>query len=377
MVLRKAHPKRKQKNIAKRLSSAFCIQVFLFAIAGLIGSKIFWYNAIDLPSECIEIGEEKVVKESNDTFPFLLSYGPYQDTKSGNYLMILRYDTDQKGNIYQVYTDMGVEVMEEGELNPKYHYICTIVRKPDVKIQMLVHYGGIGNIKVHYVAVYPMWRIILMLLFILGCICYLIIGEKWEKHALLFIQCASISLFIGTIYYVDCTANAVKDKWQFNILILAGTLIIMSEILGKIGKKELVFLSSLAECCFIEWRNIINYSYDYMSLYLTALFSTVFLLFIYGSVKGKRLYPVLTSILTIVFSIYSISQYVYFCYFKDFFTLKIIRLFFTAMGATASIQELISEEVLLQMVSLLLYVAVIITISLARRSGRRLLGSRT
>ena len=56
-----------------------------------------------------------------------------------------------------------------------------------------------------------------------------------------------------------------------------------------------------------------------------------------------------------LFGIYSMIQYMYYSYFKDFFTIKIVGLFLTAMEASSSISELLTQEALSYVGILLLY----------------------
>ena len=167
-------------------------------------------------------------------------------------------------------------------------------------------------------------------------------------------------LFISTIGYLDNVVLSAKESLWVILLFITNVLLFYSHLLQEFGKRELIFYQSVFTCIIAEWINVIAFDFDYMMLFLSALISVVVLYAAY-CIRNKRGSCISMFLITMIFVVYNIIQYMYYLYFKDFFTVKIIHLFTTAMEASASITELFTREVIGYLALLCLYVIVCVS----------------
>jgi len=291
----------------------------------------------------------------------MLSFGPYQKTRDEKYIVILQYETDSDGNYCQIYTDENRTVVTEQVLDKEKNVLCQIVQKPDTLLQVLTYYGGSGRLTIQSVKMIPVW---LLCAVIFVGILPLSVSLLCKKEVSKVVETIGIPiqlvLFISTIGYLDNVVLSAKESLWVILLFITNVLLFYSHLLQEFGKKELIFYQSVFTCIIAEWINVIAFDFDYMMLFLSALISVVVLYAAY-CIRNKRGSCISMFLITMIFVVYNIIQYMYYLYFKDFFTVKIIHLFTTAMEASASITELFTREVIGYLALLCLYVIVCVS----------------
>lgn len=332
---------------ALKLNKNLMISIILFVICCIININLFIYDSKVLYSECLERDEEKTINEENDKFgSFMLSYGPYHQTRKGYYLVILNYETDTSLNQYKVYSDNLTYTINEGTLTEGTKYVFNVVKVPNIKMQVLTFYNGVGMLHVKTVSVIPVWLLILMISIMILLGVYFAVRDNLRVIIQNIIVGLNIICFVGTVYYADDSENAIARSLFMAILLIGGLICCFAPVFNKLTKRIGVFLCSLITCWFIEWNNILNYNFKFKTLYITILISLCIYCLIFIVIRKNSRFYAGCLIVTGIFSFYSVIQYTYFTYFKDFFTAKIVRLIFTAAEATSSIQELITDKVI-------------------------------
>lgn len=330
------------------------VSTILFIVSSIILCMLCWYNSRKLSSGYIEDGTVKAVNENNSYGEIMLTYGPYHKLADADYLMILAYKTDSDNNRYELYAD-ECGVIREQILDKNKIFTFARVKWPDVGLQVLTKYGGNGSFEIFGVGIVPIWQVFVWMICVICLAVLYIYPDVTKKSWIFLIYLPFFLLFLGSAYSVDCSSNSLKNGWGTAGILLIGVLVLASVVFEKIQKAEMLGLLTIGAIWFLEWRNIQHYGFKYMTLYLTICISFGVVLLIYLLNKHRKLYNILLIGLTTIFGLYSIAQYMYFTYFRDFFTLKIIGLFFTAMEASASINELFTVKVLSYIIILSLY----------------------
>ena len=342
------------------------ISALLMGLSGIIIFMLFFYDAKKLPGEYIDIGNEKEIdeKEVNDE-EIMLTYGPYHQIKNSPCVVVLHYKTDVDDNLYKIYSDTSGTIQEDA-LSKDKHYIGTSIRENNISLQVLTYFEGIGSLKINWIFICPIWLIFAwgtgLLLMVIDA---MLREKKCDWFGDVSVLVSSI-VFIGTISYADCSANMHYQK-MFGILLLVGILVVLLQLFDRVDKDVALFALTVAFIGLIEWWNISYYGFKYMALYLTSVVSVGLLLCIYLLRNHPRIYSGLLIGITAIFSIYSMIQYIYYSYFKDFFTIKIIRLFSTAMEASASIKELLSFKAIGYLIALIIYIGLFIIILISKK----------
>lgn len=350
------------------LKKEYLISIFLFIASSIIGSTIFVYSWKELYSGYLDKNEKKYITEDNNEHgSFMLSYGPYHKLASGNYFVILSYKTDTNRNTYKLYSDNGGIVLNEGYLPEKTGYVIKTVKQPNVKLQVLTYFDGEGMLQINSIIIIPIWFLCLWGINLLLLIAYLIVKKGTRAIIKYFNFGFGIVLFAASMFYIDNSPDAALRSLFASALLFCGISSCMFLLFDKFQKREVLFLGSMITCWFVEWRNVINYNFEYMVLYLTILLTFCIYAFIYLIIKKRKLYYILLSIMTLVFALYSVVQYTYYCYFKDLFTVKIVRLLFTAAEATSSIQELITDKVLIYLGIMVGYIILLVVVLLSNK----------
>ncbi len=329
---------------------AIVISVILLGMSLLLGYRIFWYSGSDLPSGFLTENQERIANEKRFPEKIMLTYGPYHTLRSGSYLLGMHYAASEKGNEYRVYTDIGASVLETGALEESKTWAFAWVNHPGVQIQMLSYYGAEGELQIKGAFVIPVWLLAaagICLLFLFTELCLKLFWKKMPSIVRDVFPLPTIFLWCSTCFFVDDSAFTAKYSFFTAAWIIGGILIACLSLFDRIGKRELTFLSGFAACLFTEWHNLVNYEYDWRTFYFTAAGMFLIFLFLWRICKKERSFTISTAAVVIVFCVYSMAQYMYYLYFRDFFNIKIIKMLFTAMEATASIQALFTREVLL------------------------------
>lgn len=353
------------------------ISMILLGMSLLLGSRIFWYSGSNLPSGFLAENQERTANEKRFPEKIMLTYGPYHTLRSGSYLLGMHYAASAQGNEYSVYTDSGADVLEKGALNENKSWIFAKVNHPGVQIQMLSYYGAKGDLQIKDVFVVPVWLLAMAGICLILLFTEVFLNLFWKKmpsFARDFFPLPYLFLWGSICFLVDDSAFTAKYSLFTAVWIIGGILIACLVLFDRIGKRELIFLSGFAACLFTEWHNVANYEYDWRTFYFTAAGLFLFFLLLWRLCRKEKTFAIGTVAVVIVFCVYSMAQYMYYLYFRDFFNIKIVKMLFTAMEATASIEALFTREALLYPVimgSYLLFsaaISVIYKMTLAKKA---------
>lgn len=360
----------------KRIYKKQFICLVLFIITSIIGMTLFIYDGKVLSSGYIPKGEQKRVDGENDKGSFMLSYGPYHNLKDEYYIIALDYKTDTDYNSYEIYSDTTLTIYE-GELAKDATKVTYLIKKPNIKAQVLTFYSGIGTLQIDCVKVIPLKIIVIWFMSLLSILFSVVmkgrVGNIAEK-----ITEIMTSIFVLCIaFYVDDSA-AVQDNGKLILLLfLLGIFAMFCLSWEKVGYREEIFALSFTACCITEWKNIVNYNLRYMTWFLSGAIACCIFTICYLFIRNIRKYCIVTSCITITYIIYSAVQHVYYTYFKDFFTVKIIKLLFTAMEASSSIEELIDKDTLSYLGVGIVYVILMVFVKIKFNSKRRIVENRS
>ena len=341
--------------MSKKYRNIIFMVLFLMLSNLLIGS-LFLYDSKSLNNSRMESGSVKEINGSIVSEPVMLSSGPRQPLGEASYLVIVKYKTDSDDNLCEIYSD-ETGVIHDKVFSANHRFLVSIVKSPGAHLEILSYFCGQGSLRIDTVGIIPLWIFVInivsvfLLVIILGC------------RKLMNIEISDLVVilplwagFLGNVYYIDGSGRVSEIKLILALGVLLGLLLLIACFADKINKEVVWAGLTLAACWFLEWENIRHYNFSFRTLFFTECITFCFVLLIYLVCEHSlKRYCVLLIFLTTLFGIYSMIQYMYYSYFKDFFTIKIVGLFLTAMEASSSISELLTQEALSYVGILLLY----------------------
>ena len=349
----------------KKMNNVVIACLFLFIINSIVSVMIYIYDKNELYSGYVPQGEILSTENVNLKDAYMLSYGPYHELRSGYYLVLLSYKTDTENNTCSIYSDQ-TSVLCESTLNKNKTQKIFMIKKPGIKLQILTMYSGKGTLQVNGVLVLPLNIVIMSLV----CFCLIILSVfSHGKRKAIFnklTQAITMILLISTMFHVDSSASSKRNTLVLSLLFLIAIISLFYFLWDTIRYREVIFILSFTVCWIIVGKNIINYDLNYTVLFLSASVACFIFSLCYLFVKKTIRYCVTIISISTFFVIYSTVQYAYYTYFKDLFTIKVIKLAFTAMEASSSIKELINIEVLSYLIIGGIYFLAVTVISLGK-----------